>query len=218
VLFNGAFQTAFKGTLSRPGGWIAVGLQLVDNRKDILLLLLYSPGIGTVVNEEISGRTRFMKMVFLFNREIFPSIRKGLAIDENRLYPFESWIYGPYSREVLDDLTFFILRGFIEDPKPSRDEALAESAQEWRRWTADLDESGLDQVEEYNEVAFHLTDKGCQFAAGLWASLTDQQALLIRRFKKKMLSAPLRALLQYVYVSYPEMTEKSIIKESVLDD
>ena len=38
----------------------------INNRKDILLLLLYSPGVTEKYNEPIKGRTRILKMLFIF--------------------------------------------------------------------------------------------------------------------------------------------------------
>jgi len=42
----------------------------ITNRRDILLLLLYSPGVSSQVNERIAGRTRLVKMLFLFKKEL----------------------------------------------------------------------------------------------------------------------------------------------------
>jgi len=42
----------------------------ITNRRDILLLLLYSPGVSSQVNEPIAGRTRLVKMLFLFKKEL----------------------------------------------------------------------------------------------------------------------------------------------------
>ena len=86
----------------------------IDNRRDILLLLLYSPGVQDETNEPIVGRTRLVKMLFLFKTEAFKHFRGGTALNESEFYQFFPWNFGPFSSQVYDDLTFFTLRGFIE--------------------------------------------------------------------------------------------------------
>ena len=41
---------------------------IINNRKDILLLLLYSPGVTEQINEPIKGRTRILKILFIFKK------------------------------------------------------------------------------------------------------------------------------------------------------
>jgi hypothetical protein len=105
----------------------------IDNRKDLLLLLLYSPGTTKNVNEPIVGRTRMMKAVFLFKTELFKRFKENIELKEENLYEFFPWFFGPFSADVYNDLTFFILRGFV-DVKFSNQEALIESVEEWNYW------------------------------------------------------------------------------------
>jgi hypothetical protein len=56
----------------------------INNRRDVLLLLLYSPGKRGAINEPIVGRTRLVKMLFLFSKEGLPQYRKGTEINEQR--------------------------------------------------------------------------------------------------------------------------------------
>src|SRR3989304_180692 len=86
----------------------------IDNRKDLLLLLLFSPGRTSEANEPIVGRTRLMKMMFLFKEEAMSHFLRETDIPEGEFYEFFPWHFGPFSREVYDDLTFFLLRGFLE--------------------------------------------------------------------------------------------------------
>jgi len=188
----------------------------VDNRKDILLLLLYSPGQGDDPNERIAGRTRIVKMMFLFKQEALPHFRRGTAIDEENFYQFFPWDFGPFSQQVYDDLTFFTLRGFI-DVSEAEEEGLPESAAEWHEW---LSTSGIgadaSEAEEYYEEIFALTLKGTQFAASLYESLSATQRRLLKEFKSRLNGTPLRAILRYVYQRYPAMIEESKIREQVL--
>jgi len=188
----------------------------LNNRRDILLLLLYSSGRDGRINEPISGRTRLIKMLFLFKEEVLPHFRKGTEINADNFYEFFPWDFGPFSAQVYDDLTFFTLRGFVQSTA-SKDEALPESAAEWQKWqmSSDLGDDEGDFA-EYEEEEFTLTSKGVDFTAGLYAQLSDKQKELLREFKARTAGAALRALLRYVYQKYPAQTTKSKIKEEVL--
>lgn len=188
----------------------------IDNRRDILLLLLYSPGRTEQCNEAITGRTRLMKMLFLFREEALKPFRSGLHIDRDNFYQFFPWDFGPFSREVYDDLTFFELRGFIER-EDSDEDTLPESAAEWELWlTMSRANTGEEAVSEYDEQVFRLTPRGEEFAAELYATLSVAQKQLLREFKARLLKVALRALLKYVYANYESYVTKSKIREHIL--
>jgi uncharacterized protein len=190
----------------------------IDNRKDLLLLLLYSPGSGNEPNEPISGRTRLLKLVFLFQKELMPRLKKDIAIPEGCWYEFFPWNFGPFSAAVYDDLNFFQLRGFIQTDSGQNEEDVAEEdVAEWEKWeeSNNLD-APADETFGYLDQQFKLTDKGCDFAKLLFANLTANQAQLIKDFKRRLVKAPLRSILRYVYTTYPEQTSRSQIREKVL--
>ncbi len=188
----------------------------IDNRKDILLLLLYSPARGEDLNEPIVGRTRLVKMLFLFKREAMDHFGRGLDIPDDEFYEFFPWDFGPFSKDVYDDLTFFILRGFIECEEV-REDALPESAAEWEAWLSSSSPDGASEpISEYREDSFRLTPKGMMFTEELYQSLSAPQRKLLREFKKRLTTVPLKALLKYVYENYEEMTARSAIKEEIL--
>lgn len=192
----------------------------LSNKKDILLLLLYTPGETGQVNEPISGKTRLIKMIFLFKKEFLKSFSKNKEISEEEFYNFFAWNYGPFSKEVYDDLMFFELRGFVRTEK-NDGELLAESAEEAELYDSDLEENGSSESVtgyEYVEEKIFLTEKGVEFAGNLYKNLEDEQKNILTTFKKKMAKAPLKAILRYVYENYPEQIEKSEIKEKVLGD
>lgn len=190
----------------------------INNRKDVLLLLLYSPGETDQINEPVNGRTRLVKMLFLFKKEALEHFKKGTSINENDFYQFFGWDFGPFSKEAYDDLTFFILRGFVEI-KNLDEESLPESLEEWKEW---LTISGIDfnreelGLDEYFEEKFCLTEKGINFTKNMYDLLNSSQKELLRSFKAKINPMPLRVLIRYVYKKYPEMTENSKIKEQVV--
>lgn len=188
----------------------------IDNRRDILLLLLYSPGVHDEFNEPIVGRTRIVKMLFLFKAEALQHFRSGTEINEENFYDFFAWNFGPFSSQVYEDLTFFTLRGFIE-AEDTTEETLPESASEWHKWlTSSAPNAEDDSFVSYDEQQFRLTDKGTKFAAQLYDGLSQTQRKLLKQFKERLNRTTLRAILRYVYEKYPDQIERSQIKEQVL--
>jgi len=190
----------------------------IDNRRDILLLLLYSPGIRDEYNEPIVGRTRLIKILFLFKTEALKHFRAGTDVTDTNFYDFFPWDFGPFSSQVYDDLMFFTLRGFIES-QDTREDTLPESAAEWQRWltsSAANDENDDDTFSSYEEQQFQLTERGVNFTAPLYEQLEPPQKTLLREFKARLSRAPLRAVLKYVYEKYPDQIVRSRITEQVL--
>ena len=190
----------------------------INNKKDILLLLLFSPGVKDEFNEPIKGRTRILKMLFLFKEEILKHFKKNTDINDDNFYEYFAWRFGPFSVEVYDDITFFLLRDFITT-QDSDGEFLTEAVLEERHWQF-LSSIQLDDTQggyhEFTEEKFLLTDKGVNFTEKYFNILSESQKNLLRVFKKKMNTAPLRAILQYVYKTYPDMTENSQIKQPLI--
>ena len=188
----------------------------ISDRKDVLLLLLYSPGRSDQINEPIIGRTRLVKTLFLFKTEALQHFRRGTDLNDETFYQFFPWNFGPFSREVYDDLTFFVLRGFIES-EPAEEESLPESAAEWQEWLQTSGGQSLDSdIEAYCEEVFRLTDAGVKFTTDLYALLSSSQRRFLKQFKARLSTAPLRALLRYVYETYPDQADRSQIRETVL--
>lgn len=190
----------------------------IDNRKDILLLFLYSPGITTEFNEPIVGRTKLVKGLFLFKEEALDHFKKGTHITKDNFYEFFAWDFGPFSKEIYDDITFFILNNFI-CTRASEQESLPEAAAEWNRW---VDSSGINlddnNIWEYQEEEFTLSEpKGITFTKELYNSLSDSQKKILKEFKSKIISSSLRAIIRYVYKQYPDLITKSKIKDKILE-
>lgn len=189
----------------------------IDNRRDILLLLLHSPGRSDEINQPIAGRTRLVKMLFLFRKEALKEFRKGTEISEENFYEFFPWNFGPFSSQVYDDLNFFELREFIERGE-TEEETIPESAAEWAMWlSSSRPDSSDDEMSEYSEETFTLTEKGLKFVeANLLPLLAPAQVKLLREFRARLEDAPLRAILKYVYENYPEQIVNSTIREQVI--
>jgi uncharacterized protein YwgA len=187
----------------------------IFNRKDFLLTFLFSPGCSNQVNEEIAGRTRITKAIFLFKKEIWKEWRF------ESLFPvlpdFTAWKYGPYSSDVFADLEFFVKIGFIiSSEAPETVVPTIEAAEEYERF----EEDGSDieeEISEYTEEVFKLSDLGMRYVRerGLYESLSDHQRQTLSAFKCKVVNITLKDLLRYVYGKYPEQTSKSVIKDAI---
>lgn len=188
----------------------------IDNRKDLLLLLLFAPGQSNKENETISGRTRLMKLLYLFERELMdlmPSLRKVTS----QAYSFNPYHYGPFSKDVFDDIAFLENVRMVEE-EDEGNSSMAEIA-ETRLYFDDLmiDQTGSEEDQEfYLEPVFKLTeDRGVEFARSLFDQLSQNEKKLLSEFKARFNSLPLSTILRYVYANYPESAVKSRIRDSI---
>lgn len=187
--------------------------------KKLILLFLYAPTAGDEVNVPIAGRTRLMKMGFLFKEEILIDFQKDKTFDEVDLPEYFAWKYGPFSSEFINDLEFLVNQKYVE----SRSEKAPIAAEldeaefgEYEFWVEDLQEF---RFREYDEETFELTeDKGMPKAKELWADLSENQKKYLVEFKNVLNSASLSRILEYVYKKYQEKgyTDKSLIRERYL--
>lgn len=184
----------------------------IKSSKDLLMLLLYAKGKRGEACEAIVGRTRLMKMVFLFDEEIRKKFNLGDVFPKEILPKFEAYDYGPFSARVYDDLEFLVNMGFVDVNASGNKELLADEAEEYEYWQAI---SG-DEDRPFQEQ-FTLADVGTKFVEKkLKSELTDEQWQVLDDFKKRCTSASVTALLKYVYARYPKMITKSKIRDQVL--
>lgn len=184
----------------------------IKSSKDLLMLLLYAKGRSGEACEAIVGRTRLMKMVFLFDEEIRKKFNLEEVVPKGILPEFEAYDYGPFSAQVYDDLEFLVNMGFVDVSAFGSRELLADEAEEYEYWQAI---SG-DEDRPFQEQ-FTLTDVGTKFVEKkLKSELTDEQWQVLDDFKKRCTSASVTALLKYVYARYPKMITKSKIRDQVL--
>jgi len=178
------------------------------NRKDILLILLYVPGIRGQCGEPIKGITRLTKLLFLLN-QIY-------KIDSyvGKYYSFEAHNYGPFTREIYDDLDFFDDLGFVE--KKGEDSIQREEYYILEEIFEDLlsfkEETELLHQDSYKEIEFRLTARGRTFVE----KMINQVPLIEKaciEVKKRFGSIPLTSLLRYVYKKYPNMAKESVRKD-----
>lgn len=184
--------------------------------KKLLLLLLYAPEEEKgKPNIAISGRTRLMKMCFLFREELLEDFRKDKIFDEIDLPEFFAWKYGPFLTDVLNDLEFLINQEYIEVTS-GENYPLPEELSEYEYWKDDL---VTFKSQEYTEEIFSISaNKGMDKARDIWNRLSVNQQRLLINFKRPLNRAPLNRILEYVYKKYKDnYTDKSLIRERYLD-
>lgn len=183
--------------------------------KHILLLLLYSPGATPDFNEPIIGRTRIIKMMFLFERKIMKDFLKNSDIEFTSLPEFFAWNYGPFSKDIYDDVEFFINNEFVAS-KPLDNEKTEIELQEFENW---MDDYLINEEDELfsniiNQECFQLTEKGIKFVEEkIYQKLTSNQKSILIKFKESINEVTLEAIIRYVYLEYPEYSIKSKIKD-----
>ena len=157
--------------------------------RQMYLLMLLAADRG----RPIKGRVRLQKLVFLIRKKIVDE--KGLRLSDEH-YRFIPYSYGPYSYEILDDVDFLKDLGLIE-VKTGRNPQVNE---EYR-----ITEKGKDFVKKFLENSINAGNK-------IIAKLYEE----IENLKKKYGYLPVRKLINYVYIEYPEYTDKSVIREAVM--
>lgn len=124
--------------------------------------------------ETIEGITRFQKLVFLAQREVL----------EDTLYGFDAADYGPFSKDLYDDLDKLVAKDFVR-----RDEEQT-------------------QLRNTKQV-YELTDKGGRALDNApesdRPSADDELDEVIREYD----GMNLWSLLEYVYDEYPKMAKNS---------
>ena len=181
------------------------------NRKDLLLLLLFSPGPSKTEGEPIDGRTRLMKLLFLLQAD-FP-IEK--LLDLKQKYDFEAYHYGPFTKDVYDDLEFLenvglvevVTKGYASPVEQNEEEKLVEDTA-----IGEDEQTGL----LFQEESYKLTDRGLKFVREKLAPTVPEQLIqAIHDLKTKFAALPLTSILRYVYSKHPESAENTKLKHLI---
>lgn len=180
------------------------------NGKDLLLCFLYSPGITDMANEPIIGRTKLTKMMYLFEKQIYNDFFKDYI--EISLPLFEPYYFGPFSRQLFEDLSFFQSIGFISAEETNIPLSNADQV-EYENVFDSIDEE--DNTEDYHdsfELSYKLSSNGMKYVQEqLWNRFTTVQKEKLKMFKKQINLISLDALLRYIYNTYPDDARKSLI-------
>ena len=166
------------------------------DREDVLLLLLSAlSACGT--KQRVAGITRLEKMMFLLQKETAFSGKL-----QNK-FNFEPWKFGPFSKEIYQDLDLLACLGLVE----AKEEELPSFAEF-------TEEGKLIESEDYEPIVqkvFSLTDRGCRVAEKLKAAISEKDWAEVGQLKKRFEKVPLTRLIQYVYQKYPETTTESVL-------
>jgi len=156
-----------------------------------------------------------MKMVFLFEKEVKPKLARG-CVSDGDLPSFEPDNFGPFSPQVFSDLEFLVDTGFVAPRDIAGADPSEEELAEYRYWQViDGVDGEADALE--HEQEFCLSDLGKEFVQSEFGgALSPEEWGVLDSFKARCTSAPLRAILRYVYTRYPETTKKSKIRDEIL--
>lgn len=179
---------------------------------ELLAALLYAPGESSIINEEIRGITKLVKLIFLLLKE--SDLKKDIGNEFN----YEAYDFGPFSSEVYDYLEMLKVKKMIiikeekiNDFREIIDDYIPPSEN-----TPDNYEK-LDVNKKQVEI-YSLNELGIKFVKWLLGKgkITKTDLRKISDFKKKYNKLSLKKLLKYVYVNYPKERERSLIIDDVL--
>jgi hypothetical protein len=184
--------------------------------SDYLLLLLYLNN-----KEPIKSAVRLTKMMFLFNKEIVPRLRKsGADIDVKDLPNFQAYNYGPFSKDVYEQIELFQSIEFVKVINLYAKDEMDE-ADDWEE-QAFIDEldSQASYVSRYDGklMKYELLSRGELYVKSrIIDAFTEEQLAILSDFKTRIVQTPIKVILKYVYTKYPDMTENSLIKDEVFE-
>ena len=181
-----------------------------EKRADLLLMLLYAPGISGKVAEPLAGVTRLNKLLFLLENE-------G-GVEKN--FDFKPYKMGPYSSKINPVIEF--LTTFPDPKKPVviMKEGYVKSGTnlEQTQYMDDIasTDDRAEELDKYNSSTFSLSDSGVKLAQAIWNSAPDNLRSTVETIKTKYSSLTLNQLLKYVYSNYPDMITRSEIRDKIL--
>jgi len=189
----------------------------IASSKDLIVLLLYAKGAEEKICEPIVGRTRLIKMIFLFDKEIRPKFNLKKEIPDSALPSFEPYNFGPFSDQIYADLEFLVNFGMVKVKRVGADDDVGAEAELTENEYWQLKTGNENATSSYGEMEeFFLTQDGREFVkTGAIGKMTSDQWEIFDKFKKRCTEIPLAALLKYVYDKYPEMATKSLIRDKL---
>ena len=187
----------------------------------IIHLLLYAPDTSNEVSIPIEGRTRLMKMVFLFQKELSKYFEDQVDTDS---FDFESYHYGPFSKKVFEALNFLETREIIktytlalekiDSNEISLERQLINSENQDILYDNDNNsEIYYPQVFELTEIGKRIMEDERKWFA--WVNLSMAKRNTLTKFKTNMINTSVYNILRYVYTKYPSYAEKSYIKNLI---
>ncbi len=169
---------------------------------DTIVLLLGAPTKNPLLTDQLSGVTRLEKLVFLIEHE---TTLPDLLVEDADFTPYN---FGPFSAIVYKAVDALVSYGLLDDSE-STTKSVEDS---WEQvWVL-----GVDRPDRYATRDFRLTEKGRRYYEALIRDIPKRYIRELSELKDQFGSIPLRQLIRYVYLRYPNMTEKSLIRDEVL--
>lgn len=170
---------------------------------DAIVLLLGAPSENAFNPAQIEGITRLEKLLFLLEKESGVS---GLLTEDPE---FKSHHFGPFSVKVYHAVDVLAAAGLVADSA-----AVSSSTED--TWESDV-VLGIDP-DPYATRDISLTPLGRRYYDSLMEDLPSGTESELQQLKDRFVSLPLRQLVRYVYKRYPDFTDKSKIRASVLSE
>lgn len=149
------------------------------NRKLLPLALMYADD-----QEPVEGRTRLQKMVFLLQKELEKRGKSEVTGVEYQFIPYD---YGPFSKELYDDLDTMIDQELVEDTEETLSSGKV-------KYVYEIKDAGEEQVVSQSEERQEATE------------ILE----LAREIKKEYNNELLSDLIEYVYSEYPDYAKRSV--------
>ena len=175
----------------------------VKSGLDLVLALLYAPGLDDEPAEEIRGITRLEKLVFL-------AVEEGGFGSRTPDLRYQAYDFGPYSKEVVDYVAALEGLGLVK-AREVKFESFKEVVDRVMATGEFPTEEKAGTVEIYE-----LTEKGRQVGRRVFDRLTQEEQRRVAGLKRRYNRMDLSSLLNHVYRNYPEMTKKSKILDEIL--
>ena len=166
---------------------------------DVVVLLLGAPDKSDC-SGYLEGITRVEKLIFLLGRET--PLRDWLTEQPD----FCSHKFGPFSSKVYQAVDTLGTAGLV------RNSAKKSITQE-DRWES-IHVIGED-VDPHTIRTFELTDRGKRYYEALLNELPPNAEKILSQFKSRFGSIPLRQLVRYIYMCYPQFTDEPDIRNEV---
>lgn len=148
------------------------------HRKLLPLALMYADD-----QEPVEGRTRLQKMVFLLQQELVECDRMAEGLE----YEFIPYDYGPFSKELYDDLDTMIDEDLVDDTE----EPLSSGEV---KYVYEIEDEG----EEVVDSQYADEEEGAEILA------------LAQEIKERYNDVLLSDLIEQVYSEYPHYAERSV--------
>lgn len=170
-------------------------------RSEFIPVLLYLKGKTHRIGEGIRGITRFIKLLFLIDKET------DLGKLVKPFYEFVPYRLGPFEPAIYQDLKVMQMAGIVQ----------AESYS----YRLPTGEDSIDEGFNLNNIAtiYSLTDEGMLYAKALvaWLDKKDPDITLkLRTYKTYYAQVSLKRLLNYIYQKYPEYTTESELIRKII--